>query len=360
MNNCYVIREKADEYNKYNAGSKARADIEAIAEQNGYTVLDFFFPEITKREKSGIVKSLYYHFSISNKWKKAVDKFPSKSTVLFQFPIKAHSILLGFVLKHAKKRGLKTIALIHDMDYLRNAIFYQNNKKKSLRLKYEEVFSIKQFSHIIAHNDKMKDYICREFHIISEKVSTLDIFDYLIPQYGNTDEARIGNAVCIAGNLDKDKSGYIYKLPPKVLFSLYGVNYQETPAENVNYQGAFLPEELPFQLTGKYGLVWDGEETDRCAGVFGEYLKYNNPHKTSLYLACGIPVIVWAEAAIAAFIQKHGCGVIINSLEELENKIASVNDQEYMILKENAIKIGRRLRNGEFTKKQLELIAEKE
>lgn len=62
------------------------------------------------------------------------------------------------------------------------------------------------------------------------------------------------------------------------------------------WHGSFKPEESPEHLQG----VWDGDSVDTCAGNTGAYLRYNNPHKTSLYLACGMPVIVWKEAAIAA------------------------------------------------------------
>ena len=34
--------------------------------------------------------------------------------------------------------------------------------------------------------------------------------------------------------------------------------------------------------------MWDGPSPDTCAGVYGAYLRYNNPHKTSLYLAAGL------------------------------------------------------------------------
>ena len=56
--------------------------------------------------------------------------------------------------------------------------------------------------------------------------------------------------------------------------------------------GSFLPDELPSALEGSFGLVWDGDSSKTCSGVFGEYLRYNNSHKASLYLASGFPIIV--------------------------------------------------------------------
>ena len=74
--------------------------------------------------------------------------------------------------------------------------------------------------------------------------------------------------------------------------------------KNVKYCGQYKPEELPEKLEGGFGLVWDGDDLGACTGVFGEYMKYNNPHKTSLYLASGLPVIIWEKAAMAKYIEK--------------------------------------------------------
>ena len=60
--------------------------------------------------------------------------------------------------------------------------------------------------------------------------------------------------------------------------------------ENETYFGSFLPDELPAALEGGFGLVWDGDSAETCSGVFGEYLRYNNSHKASLYLASGFPL----------------------------------------------------------------------
>ena len=87
-----------------------------------------------------------------------------------------------------------------------------------------------------------------------------------------------------------------------------------------------------------------------CTGVYGDYLKINNPHKTSMYLAAGIPVIIWEEAALANFIKKNHCGITIKSTDEIRNIIDNMLDEEYETLKANACKIGGKLRRGYFLK----------
>ena len=111
-----------------------------------------------------------------------------------------------------------------------------------------------------------------------------------------------------------------------------------------------LPEELIYNLQGSFGLVWDGDSSATCTGVYGDYLKINNPHKTSMYLAAGIPVIIWEEAALANFIKKNHCGITIKSTDEIRNIIDNMLDEEYETLKANACKIGGKLRRGYFLK----------
>ena len=78
-------------------------------------------------------------------------------------------------------------------------------------------------------------------------------------------------------------------------YHIYGPNYTpEKKCSRIVYQGEFSADELPAHLKGQFGLIWDGSSVNTCEGNFGEYLRYNNPHKISLYLACGLPVIIWA------------------------------------------------------------------
>ena len=97
-----------------------------------------------------------------------------------------------------------------------------------------------------------------------------------------------------------------------------------------------------------FGLVWDGTSLDGCNGRYGEYLKFNNPHKTSLYLSCGIPVIIWKEAALADFVEEHKVGITLNSLADLDKVLMETSADDYEIMRTNAMKLAQKLRRGEF------------
>ena len=68
----------------------------------------------------------------------------------------------------------------------------------------------------------------------------------------------------------------------------------------------------------------------------------------SLYLAVGLPVIIWEKAAEAEFVLKENVGVIVKSLYELPQRLASVSYNDYNIMKNNVRIVGERLRKGEY------------
>ena len=168
-------------------------------------------------------------------------------------------------------------------------------------------------------------------------------------------------SIAIAGNLLKTKCGYIYHIHDDghnigLKVNLYGINFDtQSMNENLDYHGSFPAAELPEKIEGDFGLVWDGTSAETCAGHVGEYLKYNNPHKTSLYLASGVPVVVWKKAAIADFVTRNKLGITVDSLYDAEDAIRSVSADEYKEMCANARKTAEKLRNGYFFYKALDI-----
>ena len=111
------------------------------------------------------------------------------------------------------------------------------------------------------------------------------------------------------------------------------------------------PDDFVAQCEADFGLVWDGSSLDECDGEWGRYLLVNNPHKTSFYLRAGIPVIVWAESAMAPFILEHGIGIAIHSIRELKDLLVKMPDETYSRLKSNAINFSKLLGNGTYTRR---------
>ena len=218
---------------------------------------------------------------------------------------------------------------------------------------------LKKFDAVICHNDHMRHYLLEQ-GFDSDKLFNLEIFDYLSDVSRVQPEKGRGPSIAIAGNLATGKSSYIYDIFAReknkgLKVHLYGVMFDASRAhKNMLYHGSFKPEELPEKLEGDFGLVWDGNSAETCAGNTGEYLKYNNPHKTSLYLSSGMPVIVWSKSAIADFVLGNGVGISVDSLLELEEKISGMSNSEYSHMCEQVTIVAERLKAGYYFKTALE------
>ena len=311
------------------AGSKARLDAEKIMLEAGYAP-----------------------FSLNNNSNPIT--LTKDDVLVLQFPLLLHSLKTQILTRFLKNRTFKAYLLIHDIESLRNKkIRSFTDFKHSIIHFLQNKTVLERVDGIIAHNDKMKDVLV-QLGIPEKKIISLEIFDYLIPHFEEkkTYEKR---TVLLAGNFDIKKAKYARQLPDNPEFSIYGINFEEENLpQNVHYKGAFSPEELPYYLEGGFGLVWDGDSPYTCSGMFGEYLKMNNPHKASLYLATGFPIIVWRQSALADFVSKNNCGILVDSLFEIAETLKSIQKKDYQELIENSKKIGEKIRQGYFLKTALE------
>lgn len=348
----WIVREQQLKESEFNAGSKARNDVDAILVSEGYKPL---IVVSESGEAKGILKKAWNQVARYLEWRRCVRAVAPGDTVVIQYPIRNHTLFFGNALRSVEKKGVRLIGIIHDLESLRLAIAESSSRLSKMRFKFEEIAALKRFTKIIVHNERMREAIHRFFDVPSDRMVDLEIFDYLFEPKGTQAHAVFGGSVLIAGNLDKAKCGYVYELPKDVRFELYGANYDEgvQRAENVVYRGKVKPDLLPEVLKGSFGLVWDGPSPQTCSGVFGEYLKYNNPHKASLYLASGIPVIVWKESALAAFVEGHGCGIAVGSLSELAEKTGTITPERYSELCRATHVIQKKLNTGCYTKKAI-------
>ena len=323
----YFLKET---YVKANhAGPKARMDAEAIMVDVGFE--EYYLSESRKN-------------NVLNK----------NDIIVLQFPLLWKSLKKQIRMRFLKKKNFKAYLLIHDIESLRkNRIRTFSDFKHSIIHFLQNKTVLDRVDGIIAHNNKMKLELVK-MGISAEKIVTLEIFDYLIPDF-NENKIYDKDKILLAGNFDIRKTKYARNLPEKPEFEIYGINFEsENLPNNVHYKGAFTPDELPNHLQGGFGLVWDGDSSHTCSGMYGEYLKINNPHKASLYLASGFPIIVWKQSALADFVKRNDCGIIIDSLFEIAGALGNMDEENYRQLIENSRKIGEKIRRGHYLKTALE------
>ena len=245
--------------------------------------------------------------------------------------------------------------MVHDVEALRK--FRYNDYYKH---EFETMLAIADI--IIVHNQKMAQYFTEQ-GVPSQKLVVLEIFDYL-QKHENHLCPKYEKSITIAGNLDTEKCGYIAELTKlaNIEVNLYGPNFDEKMklCSHIHYKGSYPADEIPEKLTEGFGLVWDGNSLNGCTGESGQYLKYNNPHKLSLYLSSGLPVVIWSGSAEADFVRNNKVGICVDSLSDLQTCFNQLGEEEYAQMACNVQKLAISLRKGDYgtqaLKKAIELL----
>ena len=335
------------------AGEKAPEDMCATMSSLG---LSSFQIERYPAEKSVVFRKLWLLIKGNQQWRRLYNILHNGDTVIYQHPMYGIKIALFWLKRIKKRKQVRFVALIHDLESLRGGIKGLIKNNRARRLGDTKLLCL--FDYVICHNEHMKGYLINQ-GFEPEKLGTLDIFDYLCNKTTKKRSKGKTPSISIAGNLSSSKCNYIYDLfnngyNQDLHVNLYGNRFDEQKAScNMKWYGSFRPEELPNILEGDFGLVWDGESIDSCTGNTGNYLRYNNPHKTSLYIAAGLPVIVWEESAISDFVKNNNLGITVSNLYYLDEVISRISNECYKEMCINVESIGDKLRKGYYFKRAL-------
>lgn len=275
------------------------------------------------------------------------------STISILFQLKKNDILLlqypmkkfyKTVCRFAHWKGAKVVTIIHDLGAFRRKKLTPEQENRRLGMT----------DFLIVHNQTMHTYL-RE-HGYKGGIHNLEIFDYLSKEEPTEYETPHSPwKILYAGHLGHWRNEFLYKLETCTNnweLDLYGKGFEEEKnrCEQLHYHGFTPSDKFIKEAKGDFGLVWDGDSLDECTGAWGEYLKINNPHKTSFYLRAGIPVIVWSKAAMAPFVKEKNIGIVIDSIKDLDNILAKISSEEYKEIKKQATIISKQISEGYYFK----------
>ena len=323
-----------------NAASKPKMDCENVLSKIGFKNLGFK----QSNHPSSAIGAIISFLGIT----KGLILLPFSSTLCMQYPL---SKFYNYKTGVAKLKGCKILLIVHDVKTLMGK--NKNVKKEMQRFNKADV--------LVLHNDVMMKWFAENGY--KGKMVPLYLFDYLLASGQTLPKMAdsVEKDVVFAGGLGMEKSAFLYKadeLEQKDFkLKLYGNGYQKEKvgANSVlDYQGVFAPDEVLDKMKGNFGLVWNGNAIKECDGDFGKYIQYNNPHKTSLYLLAGLPVIVWDKAAVAKLIEEEQIGFAISSLGELSEKLDNIDEETYSKMVSNVDAIRHKITNGHFLQAAVE------
>lgn len=335
--NKYIIEEYV--LNEFNASSKAREDVSKFVLANGFKS---FFRNDKKQIRHNKTAKIFLAFKLFMKI-----LILNKNDLLF---IQTSEKLLKPILTIKKIRHFQVVYLIHDLFSL------AYNQSGSIKIHKKEINKdiqqMSQCDYVIAHNPIMIKRL-RQFGCKSKLIS-LGIFDYAI----NTNlKKRAWKEhdcwqIVFAGSLSKSPFLYtIDKTKHKYEMIVYGK--PQSSFQSNKYKGAIAPEELPGVIEGHFGLIWEGHY---AISTVDNYTLINNPHKLSMYIVAGLPVIAWKESAAGHFIKQHKIGFTIASLDELDNCLSEITSEQYEQMYNQCIKLRKFLCEGRYIKDALSQI----
>lgn len=326
---CYISRNY---YNLTSAGNKAKTDNEDTLVEMG--AINLGLPRTIRNSKI-----LAFFLDLIGIIRACI--LLQKDDVLFlQYPVKKY---FSFLCHVAHLKGARTVSLIHDLGSFR---------RKKLTIQ-KEINRLSNSDYIIASNEKMKGWL--EEYGLQKPVGALGLFDYRSESKCPEEVTeREQVKVVYAGALSMKKNSFLIELSKTLSHwqllvcgnkeGLQGL--QNNPL--ITYQGFVPSEEFIKHIDADFGLVWDGDSLDGCSGEYGQYLKWNSPHKVSFYLRAGLPLIIWKEAAVAPIIEEAGAGITIRSLKELDGKLANLTPEQKKEMKKQAVNLAQKLNKGRF------------
>lgn len=312
--------------------SKPKKDINQILGRRGYR-------SIRLNRLEGKMSKL---MNSSKAARNVVNKLNTQDILVVHYPTYMGTIFDRLLLQQARRKGIQMVAFIHDIDSLRFEMAWGRG------LKYE-VGTLNKYDYTIVPNHIMLSFLKKRG--MNTKSVSLKLFDYLT-ENAELSVAKYSHVVSFAGNLNKAK--FVSKLTNSkdITYRFYGPLDDKNTVKKGNYFGSFPSDTLLKKIDSGFGLIWDGpDETigDNGNASFGNYLRYNNPYKLSFYVAAGIPIIIWKDAAEADFVIEHNLGLTIDNLSELPNVIANVSEKEYLNLVDSVEIVRRKVLQGGFT-----------
>ena len=348
----YYEYQKSGKHNS--GGNKARFDIWEICREDGYREITVpFFPNLKLKQLNPVLAFFY----IAVFCMKMLVRLGKGDWMIIQNQLYGAQVMRFAIPIIRRIKKCRFIVVIHDLESIRKSPKHLKPGTAEKLMKTDTVF-LDAFDRIISHNRHMTDHLVKVNQIAPDKIVNIELFDYLGKEGQDRQERSDIPSVVVAGGLLPWKSGYVYSMPDdpeKLILHLYGHMFDEKAKKgNMVYHGIVDSWELPSVIEGDFGLVWDGNTTEGCGGDAGNYLRYNNPHKTSLYLASNLPVIVWKESAIADFVRENRVGVIVDGLDDLPAALGKITDEEYETLRENAKKISDKVHSGRYFRSALQ------
>ncbi len=308
---------------------KAKEDIAKIAESVGWQRLSI------ERYNDARFSAEIRHQKIHT----FLDKVGKNDIVVHQFPTYMSQAFEQDFQRAIQQRGAKYVLLIHDFEPLRVS------REHAWEWELAQCADL-----IIAHSQPMASTL--QQHGVTTPTETIQLFDYLGPTPALNPIFK--KEINYAGTWQKAPWLQHYQGPKLNLFGSRPKRWKDLVLpKSINWVGSFDPEEITTAFSSGFGLLWDSDYEDK---FFQSYTKVNAPHKASLYLKAGLPLIAWSQSYLGDIVRANQLGMTIDDLSDLTKLVGVVRPADYLTFQENSRLFQKRISEGYFTKEVLEKV----
>lgn len=343
--NYYTETNYIDHDQLRTAGGKGRDDYFEVFRRCGLSRISI--PVLRPENRISVFSRLKMERELAFEWRRSLKDIGEGDVLFIHSPVSEKFSGYASIIKEVKNRGCRIIDVVFDLE-----TFFLPDYRNLARIKQAidrktEAALFGMSDAVICHNERMKERLV-SIGVEEGKIVCVGVMDYLREEAPANDPGRFGKdkPVVFCGNLAYRKSGFVYGLPEQISIDLYGPGFTGRTTDLVRFKGVYPAIELMDIMQGSFGLVWDGSSCDTCTDACGEYLRYNNPHKMSHYLASGMPVLVWGEAAMAEYVTRERCGLTISSISEIKDILEGLTDEKYAGFRREAERVGSEMRRG--------------
>ena len=316
------------------AGSKARLDIERIMDRLGFRPAGKT-RTVSRNKLNHFVRTLTIVACMLLRVRKG-------DLLAIQYPAKYYET----VCRMAHMNGAHVVTFVHDLECFRQ----KHNTVK------HEIRRMNMSDGVIGCNPVVCKWLLDNGfvgHGKSGAIEPLYVFDFLSDSVcRDRKDTWPLHKVLYAGQLAYRKNSFLYQYGDCIkgyTVNIYGSGFDKSTAacpDKFDVKGFMFSDELIKKAEGDFGLVWDGDSIDCCSGNWGEYLAVNTPHKISLYVRCGLPIIIWSKAAMAGFVKENGIGLCVDSLHDISGIYERLTKDEYDRMCDNVQRVGRMMSEG--------------
>lgn len=195
---------------------------------------------------------------------------------------------------------------------------------------------------VIVPTESMMDFLQKR-GLAVKKVLIQPMWDF--PFSGELREPEFQRKIVFSGS--PERYPFLKTWKHDIPLRLFTGDDFEFNGQNIRYEGWKNTTELLIEYTrGGFGLIWEQKDQP-------DYDKCSQPYKMAAYLAAGIPVILKSGLTHEQTVLDYEIGFVVNSIEEVVEKVRNVSEEEYRRMVKNIGNISDLIRGGFFTKKLL-------